>query len=92
MAAKQLSDGGSDGTVMGQSADDLLGFYGNETPVAQMTYSGAISGASLTSLTILSGGSNYGFSSSAQMLQVTAFLTAVRNTLVNMGIWPSTTV
>lgn len=31
---KQLGDGGSDGTVMGQSATSLIGFYG-ATPVAQ---------------------------------------------------------
>lgn len=28
MAIKQLSDGGSDGTVLGQSATDLIGFHG----------------------------------------------------------------
>lgn len=28
MATKQLSDGGPDGTVMGQSATDLIGFHG----------------------------------------------------------------
>ena len=28
MAVKQLSDGNSDGTVMGQSTSDLVGFYG----------------------------------------------------------------
>jgi hypothetical protein len=27
-AAKQLSDGNSQGTIMGQSATDLIGFYG----------------------------------------------------------------
>lgn len=34
MAAKQLSDGGPDGTVLGQSATDKIAFFG-ETPVAQ---------------------------------------------------------
>lgn len=28
MSEKQLSDGGPDGTVMGQSATDLIGFHG----------------------------------------------------------------
>jgi len=28
MALKQLSDGGPDGTVLGQSATDLVGFHG----------------------------------------------------------------
>lgn len=34
MAIKQLSDGGPDGTVLGQSATDLVAFY-NSTPVDQ---------------------------------------------------------
>lgn len=36
MAIKQLSDGGPQGTQLGQSASDLVGFYG-KTPVAQAT-------------------------------------------------------
>lgn len=34
MAARQISDGSGEGTVIGQDADDLVGFYGI-TPVAQ---------------------------------------------------------
>ena len=34
--AKQLSDGGSDGVSLGQSATDKIGFYG-KTPVAKQT-------------------------------------------------------
>lgn len=34
MAVKQLSDGGADGTKLGQSATDLVGFYG-AAPVDQ---------------------------------------------------------
>lgn len=34
MAVKQLSDGNSDGTQLGQSATDLVGFYG-VTPAVQ---------------------------------------------------------
>lgn len=34
MAVKELSDGGADGTRLGQSASDLVGFYG-ATPVDQ---------------------------------------------------------
>ena len=33
-AVRQLSDGNSQGTVLGQSATDLIGFY-NATPVAR---------------------------------------------------------
>jgi hypothetical protein len=34
MAVKELSNGGSDGTRLGQNATDLVGFYG-ATPVDQ---------------------------------------------------------
>lgn len=34
MAEKQLSDGGSEGTVLGQSASDLISFHGAD-PVDQ---------------------------------------------------------
>jgi hypothetical protein len=34
MAAKQLSDGNPDGTVLGQSTTDLIAFFGG-TPVDQ---------------------------------------------------------
>ena len=35
MAQQQLSDGGPDGTVLGQSASKKLGFYGLATPIVQ---------------------------------------------------------
>lgn len=34
MAARQLSDGNDDGTLLGQSASDKIGFHGT-TPVVQ---------------------------------------------------------
>ena len=46
MAVKQLSDGGPDGTRLGQSSTDLVGLYG-ATPVAK----GAALTAQLTSIT-----------------------------------------
>lgn len=36
MALKQLSDGGTDGTVLGQDAADKIAFHG-ATPIAQQT-------------------------------------------------------
>lgn len=35
MTVKQLSDGNSDGTVMGQSSTDKIGFYGVATPIVR---------------------------------------------------------
>lgn len=36
MALKQLSDGGTLGTVLGQDASDLIGFHGT-SPIAKQT-------------------------------------------------------
>jgi hypothetical protein len=37
MALKELSDGGSDGTRLGQSSTDKIGFFGLSTPVVRAT-------------------------------------------------------
>ncbi len=47
MAARNLSDGNSEGTVLGQSSTDKIGFYGS-TP--------AVRPATLTAITDASGG------------------------------------
>lgn len=35
MSIKQLSDGGPDGTLLGQSSTDKIGFYGLATPIVR---------------------------------------------------------
>lgn len=51
MAVQQLSDGGNDGTVVGQSATDKLGFFGKNPPVVKPTVTGSKgANAALTSL------------------------------------------
>jgi hypothetical protein len=37
LAVKQLSDGSPDGTRLGQSSTDKIGFYGLTTPVVRAT-------------------------------------------------------
>ena len=50
-AVRQLSDGNSQGTVLGRSSTDLIGFYGVTTPVAQATVTSiASTGAALINL------------------------------------------
>jgi hypothetical protein len=71
MAARQLSDGNDDGTVLGQSATDKVGFYG-KTPIAQR--SGAAQATSLVSAT------------SWASVHHTALI-EVMNTLVAAGLW-----
>ncbi len=39
-AQRQLSDGNSQGTVLGQSTTDLIGFYGVTSAVAQQSANG----------------------------------------------------
>ena len=71
MAARQLSDGNDDGTVVGQDATDKVGFYG-KTPIAQRA--GAAQATSLVSATSYSSAHN-------------AALVEIMDTLTAAGIW-----
>lgn len=78
---KQNSDGGSSGTVIGQTAAELIGFHG-VTPVAQ-----AVVSASVSTTAPVSGA--FGFSTSAQAIAV---LTAINDLLTmakNKGLMAS---
>lgn len=72
-AVRQLSDGNSQGTSLGNSATDKISFY-NATPVVQSSIIGAsIGGASTTALltnTSGAGVSTWGFATSSQANQV----------------------
>jgi hypothetical protein len=46
MALKQLSDGGPDGSVLGQSATDLVGFHG-KAPSDQRAFSSIAAAATV---------------------------------------------
>jgi len=82
-AVRQLSDYNSQGTVLGRSATDLIGFYG-ATPVAQNTQSSGVMvttfGATLGSQTASAGG--FGASTAAIM---TSTFTAVNALMVDMA-------
>ncbi len=67
MAIKQLSDGGSDGTRLGQSATDKVGFHG-ATPAVQIPATTAPAATAATNTT------PYGYSQA----QADAILTWVR--------------
>lgn len=71
---KQLSDANPDGVVMGQSASDLIAFYG-ATPVSQRTNS--IQAASVVSVS-----SNITVAAS-----LTAWIVEVTATLTGLGLW-----
>lgn len=71
MAIKQLSDGGPDGTVLGQSATDKVGFYG-KAPAAQRASS--VQATSLVSATAWASAHHSAFME-------------VMNTLTAAGLW-----
>jgi len=51
MAARQLSDGNDDGTILGQDGDDLVGFHGT-TGTARTSLTTLATGATAVSLTL----------------------------------------
>jgi len=80
MPVKQLSDGNPDGTVLGQSAIDLIAFY-NATPVAQR--SGAAQAAVAT--TASTNSTPYGYAQT-QADGIVTLLNEIRATLVAAGL------
>ena len=78
---RQLSDGNADGTVLGQSATDLIAFYGG-SPVAQRAANNlaAITTTAATTTT------PYGYSTSTQANAIVSALNEIIATLVGLGI------
>lgn len=76
---KQLSDGSSGGCCMGQSATDLIGFYG-ATPVAQQASGTAVSTTAVTTTT------PWGFSTSTQAQNLVTLANYLQTALVNLGL------
>lgn len=48
-AARQLSDQNSQGTILGASTTDKIGFYGVATPVSQQAVGGSLSSGTFLS-------------------------------------------
>lgn len=83
MAVEYLGAGQDDGTNLGRSSTDKIGFYGLATPVVRRSGAAQASiGPYTTTQT-----SAFGFSSSAQINEVLAQLKEVRDTLVAYGLW-----
>lgn len=72
--SKQLSDGGSGGTGMGQSTADLISLYGL-TPVSQR-------GNAVQALSLMSAGSYVSVTSN-----LAAILAEISTTLTALGVW-----
>lgn len=92
MAARQLSDGGPAGTVLGQSTTDLIAFHGS-TPTSQRasaTLSATVSlfattGASFVANTSTTVSGVFGFNS-GQIASLFDALTEIRAALVAYGL------
>jgi hypothetical protein len=52
MALKELSDGGTEGTRLGQASTDKLGFYGLATPIVRPSVATAITTGATETATI----------------------------------------
>lgn len=81
MAEKQLSDGGPDGAVLGQSASDLIAFYG-ATPVAQPSDSAQAQMTTAVPTTT----TPFGFNQ-AQATHLIYFQREVSRILTLLGLW-----
>lgn len=75
---KQLSDKNPDGTSLGQSATDLISFYG-ATPIVQR------SGATQVAITNSAAGT-FGFTSAAEKTAWFDLIAEMRVVLVNTGL------
>lgn len=75
MAIKELSDKGPDGVRMGQSASDLIGFYGLSTCVSQRA-------SSIQATSVISA-----YSSTTASALIGTLLVEIANTLNGVGLW-----
>lgn len=80
MAVRQLSDGNDDGTVLGQSASDKIGFYGLATPIVQP------SGASQAAVTNTTTTTSTTTALTTDLDAVRVLVNKIRSDLVALGL------
>jgi hypothetical protein len=81
MGIKELSDKGPDGTRLGQSATDLVAFYGTG-PVVQPSVTAAVTSTE----PVLGATAAYGFSTSAQFNSLISKVNSVIAALKTLGL------
>lgn len=81
MAVKQLSDGNSDGTVLGQSATDKVGFYG-VTPVVQPS----VTAIGTTTISQVGTTGKWAFATSTAALAFVARVISLQDKLDALGL------
>lgn len=82
MAVVQLSRGNSDGTNLGQSTTDKIGFYGLTTPIVQPSGASQAAVATSTITTAATSTTPWGYATSTQADAVAAQVVLLR-TLLN---------
>lgn len=92
MAVRQLSGGNSDGTMLGQSATDKVGFFG-VTAAVQPTHADQAAVATSTITTAATSTTPYGYATTtqadaipAQIVLLRTLLNRTRADLVTLGI------
>lgn len=81
-AGKQLSDGNTTGLIIGQSATDKIGFYG-ETPAVQDAFDySAVATTNIVSTTT----TTWGFTTSTAALGLINLVNDIRAKLVALGL------
>ena len=80
MAVQYLGDGNSDGTCLGLSATEKLGFYGT-TPVVQTTVIAAVATTAITTAAITTTTNSYGFATTTQANDLMAIVAANRTAI-----------
>jgi UDP-N-acetyl-D-mannosaminuronic acid transferase (WecB/TagA/CpsF family) len=81
MAVRQLSDSNPDGTVLGRSSTDKIGFYGAASPVARQSVS-----AYTTTTAAVSTSTNWGYTTSTQADAINTQVVALTAALRNLGL------
>lgn len=79
---KELSDKGTDGTRLGQTSSDLVGFFG-ATPVIRQTLTTAPSNTVSVSVSA----TQWAYSTSTQCDAIVACVRAMNSTLITLGLW-----
>lgn len=78
---KQLSDGNPDGTALGQSATDLISFYG-ETPIVQPT----VTAIGTTTISQVATSGKWAFASSTAAIAFVGRVRSIQDKLDALGL------
>lgn len=81
MAIRQLTDLNADGTVLGQSSSEKIGFYGATVPVARQSVS-----AYTTTTASVSTSTNWAYTTSTQADAINTQVVAITAALRTLGL------